>query len=179
MNGSKCCQRFCSVFVQALREDIGATAAELVYGTTIRIPGEFFLDEEMPPDPKFFVEKFRHHMTQVRATPISRHDRRKVFVHKDLSTCSHVFVRIDRVKKPLEHPYEGPYKVLERLSDNVFKMEIQGKATNISVERLKPAYFEVTSDPTEAAQRPISLAPKTFVGPRAKPASERRVIFDT
>ena len=163
----------------SVKEDIGATAGELVYGTTIRIPGEFFLDEEMPPDPKFFVEKFRHHMTQVRATPISRHDRRKVFVHKDLSTCSHVFVRIDRVKKPLEHPYEGPYKVLERLSDNVFKMEIQGKATNISVERLKPAYFEVTSDPTEAAQRPISLAPKTYVGPRAKPASERRVIFDT
>ena len=26
----------------ALKEDVGATAAEMVYGTTIRLPGEFF-----------------------------------------------------------------------------------------------------------------------------------------
>lgn len=45
----------------SLKEDIQATTAELVYGTTLRLPGEMFLDEERPPDPQIFVERFREH----------------------------------------------------------------------------------------------------------------------
>ena len=39
---------------------------------------------------------------------------RTVFVHKDLMTTTHVFVRLDRVKRPLESSYDGPYKVISR-----------------------------------------------------------------
>ncbi|GBM60651.1 hypothetical protein AVEN_73321-1 [Araneus ventricosus] len=35
-----------------------------------------------------------------------RNSSRHIFVHKDLENCSHVFQRIDRVKKQLESPYE-------------------------------------------------------------------------
>lgn len=141
----------------AIKEDIGASAAELVYGTTLRIPGEFFLDEEMPPDPKFFVEKFREHMRQVRPTPTAHHDKRKAFVHRTLYECTHVFVRVDRVKRPLEHPYEGPFKILDRPSDFVFTLEIKGERVNVNVDRLKPAFFEAHSEP-QPNQTPAPVA---------------------
>lgn len=51
----------------SLKEDIKASAAELVYGTPLRLPGEFFTDQS--PDPQIFVEHLRQHMRRVRASP--------------------------------------------------------------------------------------------------------------
>ncbi|GFS49141.1 retrovirus-related Pol polyprotein from transposon opus, partial [Nephila pilipes] len=65
----------------------------------------------------------------------------KIFVHKDLRSCSHVFVRIDRIRKALEPPYQGPYRVVER-SENFFTLSM--KNVNISIDHLKPAYLLVT-----------------------------------
>lgn len=45
----------------SFKEDIGVSVAELVHGTPLRLPGEFFFNEEMPQDPQPFVEKFREH----------------------------------------------------------------------------------------------------------------------
>lgn len=149
----------------SIKEDIGATAAELVYGTTLRIPGEFFICEDMEPEPKMFVEKFREHIRKIRPTPTAHHEKRKVFVHKNLYSCTHVFIRIDRVKKPLERPYEGPYRIVERISDHVFKIDINGLETNVNVERLKPAYFEATAGETatQAMVPPLSVTTDTSI----------------
>lgn len=96
----------------SFKEDIKATSAELVYGTTLRLPGEFFVNEDMPPDPQIFVEKFREDMKIVRATLTSHHNKKTSFAHKDLLSSSHVFVRVDSTKKPLQPPYEGSYEVV-------------------------------------------------------------------
>ncbi|GFT06139.1 transposon Ty3-G Gag-Pol polyprotein [Nephila pilipes] len=66
----------------------------------------------------------------------------RIFVHKDLQTCSHVFVRVDRVKKTLEPPYEGPFTVIHR-NEKYFTLLVKGKPVNISVDRLKPAHLLV------------------------------------
>ena len=42
-----------------LKEDLGTSVAELVYGTTLKVPDEFFSSEEMPSNPRIFVEDFR------------------------------------------------------------------------------------------------------------------------
>ena len=36
-----------------LRQDTNASPAEFVFGTTLRLPGEFFLPEDFTPDPNF------------------------------------------------------------------------------------------------------------------------------
>jgi len=59
-------------------------------------------------------------------------------VSQKLMSCSHVWLRIDRVKKALEAPYRGPYEVLERCPQT-FKLKIRDKAEVVSIERLKPA----------------------------------------
>ncbi|GBN42743.1 hypothetical protein AVEN_245682-2 [Araneus ventricosus] len=69
-----------------------------------------------------------------------RHPSQKIFVHKDLHTCTHVFIRIDRVRKPLEPPCDGPFPVVKR-HDKYFVVTIKSKDINISVDRLKPAYL--------------------------------------
>ena len=143
----------------SFKEDIKASAAEL-YGTTLRVSGEFFDSEDPPIDLEIFIEKLRLHMRQLRAQPTAHHIKPRLFQYKDLQSCSHVFIREDAVKKPLQAPYNGPYKVMKRFSDRLFAIDINGRVANISIERLKPAYMvnlEETSHPSVTRQFPQKM----------------------
>ncbi|XP_043524763.1 uncharacterized protein LOC122536449 [Frieseomelitta varia] len=112
------------------KEDLQATAAEMLYGTPLRLPGEFFVETNT----NFNITKFKDHMQTIRPRPTRHHSRRSYFIF---------FVRVDHVKQPLEQPYEGPYRVLKHILDNLFLIDYKGKETTISTERLKPAYIEL------------------------------------
>ncbi|XP_020297875.1 uncharacterized protein LOC109862289 [Pseudomyrmex gracilis] len=118
-----------------------ASPAEMLYGTTLQIPGEFFVHHDLPSDPQSFAEKHGAFMREMRPVPISHHNKIHIFKHKDLDTCSQVFVRCDHVRAPLEPLYRGSYKVVERISDRVYKLDIDGEHQNILVKRLKPAHI--------------------------------------
>ena len=70
---------------------------------------------------------------------------RPVYVNKDLKSCTHVFIRTDSVKKPLESPYTGPYKVIKRDDKNITVMK-NGIKDSIAIDRCKPAYIETSGD---------------------------------
>ncbi|KAH0820754.1 hypothetical protein GEV33_002037 [Tenebrio molitor] len=53
-------------------------------------------------------------MNDLRPTPTSSHGNKQIFTFRDLETCSHVFLRHDVVKPPLQPAYDGPYKGLRR-----------------------------------------------------------------
>ena len=86
----------------ALKEDISATAAEMVYDTTLRLPGEFFTPSQTSslPDPSDYVSNLRTHMRAIRPPP-PRPTQRNSNVIDGLSTATHVFIRHDAVRKPL------------------------------------------------------------------------------
>ncbi|XP_076301542.1 uncharacterized protein LOC143219476 [Lasioglossum baleicum] len=86
------------------KDDIKASAAEMVFGTTLRIPGEFFAAEDPIGCPQIFLEKLREHIRAIRPTPTSHHASRKPFVYKELEDCTYVFVRVDKLKTSLELP---------------------------------------------------------------------------
>ncbi|XP_026673328.1 uncharacterized protein LOC113464903 [Ceratina calcarata] len=140
----------------SFKDDIQASAAEMVYGTPLRLPGEFFVCEEESENPQIFLEKFRQYIRAVKPRPAANHSKRRSFIHKDLYTCSHVFIRVDAVKRPLEAPYEGPFEILERVTDHVFKINYNGRTVNVSTERLKPAFYEA-----ERTDEP-AVAPRTY-----------------
>ena len=111
----------------ALKEDLSATAAEMVYGTTLRLPGEFFTPSSTPAlaDPTDYVSKLKSHFQNVR--PISpRAAQRTSHISDGLATCTHVFVRHDGVRKPLQAPYGGPFRVISR-TDKHFTVALQAQ----------------------------------------------------
>nr|XP_012151021.1 PREDICTED: uncharacterized protein K02A2.6-like [Megachile rotundata] len=124
----------------SFKQDIQATAAEMLYGVPLRLPGEFFVDTQAQDN--FSLDSFRDYMQQIRPRQTAHHYKRKYFIPKSLHDCTHVFIRIDVVKKPLEQPYEGPYKIVKRVTDTTFLVDIKGNQVVLSTERLKPAFIE-------------------------------------
>jgi len=101
------------------KKDLNASPAELLFGTTLRIPGEFFIEEDFPVDPEIFLEKHRIHMRNIRSSPTSHHNKKTPFVHKNLFDCTHVWIREDSVKKSLQPPYSG-FPIEKRISRIVY-----------------------------------------------------------
>ncbi|EFA07205.2 Retrovirus-related Pol polyprotein from transposon 297-like Protein [Tribolium castaneum] len=123
-----------------IRDDTPVSASEMVYGSTIRLPGEFFQDSTNTIDPATFVGQLKANIANVRPASAPHHDNRQIFVPQNLDTCTHVFVRRDAVRKPFDPPYDGPCKVLNR-TEKYFTVDLNNKSTNISLSRLKPAFL--------------------------------------
>lgn len=97
----------------SVREDTNCTPAELVYGEPIVVPGEFFLpNTDTKPDEAQFIKDLRKKMREMIPTSPREHKQTNIFVPKSLASCTHVFVRVDKVRGPLTNPYAGPYKVI-------------------------------------------------------------------
>ena len=162
----------------ALKVDLGCTAAKLVYGTSLRLPGDFFPTSASlsTPDPTTYVASLKSMMQTLHATP-PRTNLRPSYVSPSLSHCSHVFIRHDAVRTPLQTPYDGPYKVLDR-SPKYFTVDIKGRRRTISLDRFKPAYIDsstVNNEHTPESSRstvdPPQCSPPTTNLP--KPVSTR------
>ncbi|XP_011051045.1 PREDICTED: uncharacterized protein LOC105144076 [Acromyrmex echinatior] len=141
-----------------LKEDLGASVTELVYGTTLKVP--------------------------LRPRLTSHHIRPKLFFHKDLYNCSHVFFKVEGNRRSLDQPYTGPHKVLERISDKVFAIEVEsiGKCINATVDRLKPAYILIQDSETtpsiaspSSTNIPVQSEPKTYPSPTTKRKTVLRI----
>ncbi|XP_058449061.1 uncharacterized protein LOC131429023 [Malaya genurostris] len=125
----------------ALKEDLKASAAEATYGTTIRLPGEFFTETKNKLSTPDFITDLKNRMSKLRPTPTSNHSKTTPFIQKELSNCRHVFVKNGSIKPPLTQPYDGPFRVLRR-KKKVFIIDICGKKSPTSVDRLKAAFIE-------------------------------------
>ncbi|XP_062141811.1 interference hedgehog-like [Drosophila sulfurigaster albostrigata] len=94
-----------------IKEDLQASAAEMLYGCTLHLPNGYFADLNSPPRPAEFVSEFRTSMQALRPISPAHHSKPKLFIRKHVHECSHVFVRTDAVKQPLQPPYSGPYQL--------------------------------------------------------------------
>ncbi|XP_054289735.1 uncharacterized protein LOC129005012 [Macrosteles quadrilineatus] len=129
------------------KEDISASSAELVYGEPLRLPGEFFvIPSHESNEPQELLSGLRKHMNQLRPTPASRHIKPGSFVFKNLSTCDFVFLRQDCLRKSLQAPYSGPYKVTCR-DEKTITIIVRGQETKVSLDRVKPAYIVADENP--------------------------------
>ena len=88
----------------------------------------------MPTDQTAYVTRFKSVMQSLQATPTCPQHSRKKHIHSDLSTCTHVFVRHDAIRKTLQAPYDGPYKVLQR-ADKYFTLDMKGKQETTEAHR--------------------------------------------
>ena len=118
------------------------SAAEMVYGQPLVVPGEFFPYDA--PAAEAHVENLRRTVTDLAPCRPSKSKATSSYVPADLKLCDHVFIREDAHKPPLANPYRGPYLVLARTNKS-FCVQLDNREDWISIDRLKPAYIDVSS----------------------------------
>lgn len=128
----------------APKEDLGCAPAELLYGLTIRLPGEFFEATMFTggPDVSGFLTQLRTTMAKLRPTETSHHRQPTPHMPAELASCEFVFIWHDALCSPLQCTYDGPFRVLERAA-KYFTLDLNGKQDTVSVDRLIPAFLDV------------------------------------
>ena len=124
-----------------LKPTLGCSPAQLVYGTTLRIPGEFLHTSPTVTSAPVYVQELQLLMQALQPPSVDHHlstASSTGYVPSALQQASHVFVRHDAVRKPLQPPYDGPYAVLERTTHH-FTVNINNRPQVINIQRLKPA----------------------------------------
>lgn len=144
------------------KPDIQATAAELVYGEPIRLPGEMITPPDTATtDVSEFIGRLRQSMAQLRPSPAAHHSQPKTFVFKDLATCTHAFLRDDAVRRPFQPPYTGPYRIVHR-DGKVYTLQVKGKDVRVSIDRLKPAYIFIDDADAAIARSTLRCAKQSL-----------------
>ena len=152
----------------SLGADVDATPADFTYGSTLRLPGEFFFAaSDYREDPSTFVFKLKKDMEAVRPKVLQRHGNTPIFVHKSLMNVPSVFLRDDSIHSSLQRPYEGPFRVISR-SDKTFVINRNGKYVTVSIDRLKPAFTEAQAKETCVSDVPGIRKRTRFLLPSAQ-----------
>ena len=98
-----------------------AAPSEMLYGTMLRLPGEFVASSEVAVSPSSstssssFISEFQARMRSQRAAPLLHHTSSPAsYVPRSLMSASMVLVRHDGVRRPLQKPYDGPIQCSNR-----------------------------------------------------------------
>jgi hypothetical protein len=133
-------------------EDTGVSAAELVFGAPLVLPGQI-LDTDEPP-PADFVDKLRQSGPPPPSRPIS-YAEMATKPPAALLTAAYVYVRKGGPNTPLSPLYSGPYRVLSS-GPKVFKLRVGERTEVVSIDRLKP---HRGAAPVQPAQPPTRGRP--------------------
>jgi len=131
----------------APKEDSGKSAAQMVYGASLTLPAQLAAGEELP------VDDILRDLAAAAPIP-TRHGQREAPTEPPavLAAAELVYVRKGGQLQPLAQPYNGPYKVLEK-GPKYFRLDIGGKSTAVSVDRLKPHTGRAGATPAAPPRR--------------------------
>ena len=143
----------------AVKQDLNCSAAEMVFGEALRLPGEFFVsaDGDCAANPAFVIDLRQKNPAfvidlrqKMRLVPPVWHggEARRKYVPRELAAATHVFVRVGAQRGPLQSPYQGPFKVIDRQC-KFYKLDLGTRQDTVSIDRLKPAFLEEATDAIE------------------------------
>ena len=137
----------------AWRVEPDCSPAELVYGTTLLLPGEFLnsADARSAQPSSNFLQRLQASMRSALPPPPCYHGSRTSHVPTNLGTTGYVYVRCDARRSPLQRPYSGPYNIIHQHAKR-FTLNINGRSVNVSIDRLKTAFVApLTDSPTNTS----------------------------
>ena len=129
----------------AWREGANTTPAELLYGVSLRLPGQFVpgIVEDTESSNTFSRSLFEK-MRNIKPVPSSHHSIPRSYVPRHLFAAKSVFIRHDAVCKPLQRPYNGPFSFFSP-GEKFFIVERNGSPYSVSVDCLKLACSPATT----------------------------------
>ena len=111
--------------------------------SSILIPNIIKDDKSVPINCEF-IARVSESMKKIDFTKLAEgitHGEKKSYMPVELNNATHVRMRIDRIKKPFEALYAGPYKLI-KLDKKTATIQLEdGKKETVSIKRIKPARF--------------------------------------
>ena len=128
----------------AIKEDLGYSPAELVYGLPLLLSGQMLTPIDLTAtDPVLYTNRLRAYFGKL--PPM--HPRKQTIkssVPKDIFSWTHVFLRKVAVKAPLTPSYTSIYRVLSR-TDKLFTLDIwRSKKETVSIDGGKEPFLTLT-----------------------------------
>ena len=119
------------------RED-KPSAAQLTFGQTTRLPGDFTIEKPIISDEDNLEVVESNINDTIQEPPEKKQTERPSYVSKLFTSCKKVWMRSE-FRKSLENPYTGPYRIIEISPDHkTIKIDINGNEKVVSIDRLKP-----------------------------------------
>ncbi|GFU76098.1 transposon Ty3-G Gag-Pol polyprotein [Trichonephila clavipes] len=102
----------------AVKPDINASSAELVYGVSLRLPAEICTDTSSMPLDYGFVQQLKNQMNHLKPLSTSTHGFSKFFCAPlnwmTVLMCSSV---LTKVSPSLSQPYTGPHEFYQGMTN--------------------------------------------------------------
>lgn len=129
------------------KEGMDVSSAEMVYGDPLQVPADFFPPTSSHED----LDRLRQTVSKYKPCIQTYKDCKQTYIPPNLSSATHVFIRVDAHRAPLSPPYKGPFKVLQRRS-KTYQLDIRGVPDWVSIDRLKPAYLQTETPPIQLSR---------------------------
>ena len=159
----------------APKEDLHTSAAEMVYGTPLTVPGDFVCPSDDPVAAAELLSNLRDEVLKLRPTPVLRHGTAVSHVPNNIMSTDYVFVRHDAHRGPLHRIYDGPYHVIER-ADKSFVLDIGGRFETVSIDRLKCAHADPVRPIVPAKPPRRGRPPRVRQPPQAQADAGRPIV---
>ena len=133
-----------------IKTDLDACPTELVYGSSLRLLGKIIIAFSKPHPGDIVYNEGRMDLRQL---PLARKHLRLALI-EDSSVTPTFSSRCGLIRKQLQPPYDGPYKVLNR-ADKMFTILLNGKEI-VGTDSLK-AVLLILNKSTTQTQKTITL----------------------
>ncbi|GBN72119.1 hypothetical protein AVEN_106993-1 [Araneus ventricosus] len=98
----------------SFKQHLATSSAQLVYETTLKLQGELFFNTPVTTSTPSFLQMLRQYVRSFRPASTTLHGSSAAFVSDDLTTASHVFLRIAKVPgTSVCWSLQGPLKIRE------------------------------------------------------------------
>ena len=130
----------------AIRGDDGCSSSQLLYGSSITAPGFLWQsqhdNDNTPQSRQARRDAFFSFMPSDRPLH-AKSKAMQFYVPQAFSTCTHVWLRVDKVHNKLQPCYEGPFKVLRmNIPAGICEIDRHGVKDTVTLARLKPAFIQ-------------------------------------
>ena len=133
--------------------DTGVSPAMLVTGQQPALPSQLVLSRANIDDASAFGKELASAIAAqtFRENPCHGKEKSRTRVPQDLWTTKHVLVRVDKLQPSLEPKYTGPFRVLRHWG-KCFRLRLENRDYNVSIDRLRPFYEEDTGRRCQTGQ---------------------------